>query len=237
MDPFPHACVDCHIDYPEMKLDARFGTMMAQWNEQVPPELLAKAGIALPKGGAAAKGAVAPKGGVAAKRAGKPALEVVRQAGGLGGIALAAGAHGDFGVEARHASLQGVGDADGGAGLQRREAQAAGADRSARLREQAERAAAFAERSRLARELHDSVTQSLYSVTLYAQAIADLLSDGQASSARQTLRELQDTAQEALREMREAGWSVVICTAPPAKEVLAGEKYLWVERRLGTAEL
>ncbi len=50
VDPFPHACVDCHIDYPEMKLDARFGTMMAQWNQQVPPELLAKAQASAPKG-------------------------------------------------------------------------------------------------------------------------------------------------------------------------------------------
>ena len=38
------------------------------------------------------------------------------------------------------------------------------------LREQAEQSAAMAERNRLARELHDSVTQSLYSVILYAES-------------------------------------------------------------------
>jgi signal transduction histidine kinase/putative methionine-R-sulfoxide reductase with GAF domain len=80
--------------------------------------------------------------------------------------------------------------------------QAALAIESARLREQAERAAAFAERSRLARELHDSVTQSLYSVTLYAEAAARLLTSGQHLAAADHLRELRDTAQEALREMR-----------------------------------
>ena len=50
--------------------------------------------------------------------------------------------------------------------------QAAMAIENARLRAQAEQTAAFAERNRLARELHDSVTQSLYSVTLYAEAAA-----------------------------------------------------------------
>ena len=39
-----------------------------------------------------------------------------------------------------------------------------------RERKQAQQMATTAERSRLARELHDSVTQSLYSVALFAQA-------------------------------------------------------------------
>jgi signal transduction histidine kinase len=43
---------------------------------------------------------------------------------------------------------------------------------NARLYDQAGQAAAISERHRLARELHDSVTQSLYSVTLYAEAAA-----------------------------------------------------------------
>jgi PAS domain S-box-containing protein len=73
---------------------------------------------------------------------------------------------------------------------------------NAKLREQAEQAAAIAERSRLARELHDSVTQSLYSVTMYAEAAARLLTTGQESVATEYLRDARDTAQEALREMR-----------------------------------
>jgi PAS domain S-box-containing protein len=80
--------------------------------------------------------------------------------------------------------------------------QAALAIETARLREQAEEAAALAERSRLARELHDSVTQSLYSVTLYAEAAARVLTEGNHQTAADYLRELRDTAQEALREMR-----------------------------------
>jgi signal transduction histidine kinase len=80
--------------------------------------------------------------------------------------------------------------------------QAALAIESARLREQAGLSAALAERSRLARELHDSVTQSLYSVALYGEAAARMLTDGKNTEAASLLRELSQTAQEALREMR-----------------------------------
>lgn len=73
---------------------------------------------------------------------------------------------------------------------------------NARLYDRAEQAAALAERTRLARELHDSVTQSLYSVTMYAEAAAILLTNSKHQAAAQHLRELRDTAQEALREMR-----------------------------------
>jgi len=85
---------------------------------------------------------------------------------------------------------------------------------NARLYEQAEQAAALAERNRLARELHDSVTQSLYSVTLYAEAAARLLTAGQHIEAADHLRELRDTAQEALREMR----LLIFELRPPALE-------------------
>jgi PAS domain S-box-containing protein len=80
--------------------------------------------------------------------------------------------------------------------------QAALAIENARLREQAEEAAAIEERGRLARELHDSVTQSLYSVTMYAEAAARLMTAGQETSAAEYLRDARNTAQEALREMR-----------------------------------
>jgi signal transduction histidine kinase len=79
--------------------------------------------------------------------------------------------------------------------------QAALAVENARLRGQAEEAAAMEERGRLARELHDSVTQSLYSVTMYAEAAARLMPPGHEAAA-QHLRDARDTAQEALREMR-----------------------------------
>jgi signal transduction histidine kinase len=64
------------------------------------------------------------------------------------------------------------------------------------------RLAVMEERQRLARELHDSVTQSLYSITLYAEAAARYLTAGESLEAADHMREVRDTAQEALREMR-----------------------------------
>ena len=80
--------------------------------------------------------------------------------------------------------------------------QAALAVENALLRQQSAQAAILSERTRLARELHDSVTQLLYSVNLYADAAAEQLEAGETQTAEGHLRELRDTAQEALREMR-----------------------------------
>jgi len=74
--------------------------------------------------------------------------------------------------------------------------------KNARLYDRAQQMAALEERNRLAQELHDSVTQSLYSLTLYAEAAARLLEAGQPKKAAGQLRELGDTAREALQEMR-----------------------------------
>jgi signal transduction histidine kinase len=80
--------------------------------------------------------------------------------------------------------------------------QAAMAIEHARLQQQAEQLAVLAERQRLARELHDSVTQSLYSVTLYANAAALALAAGKGDVTASYLQELQETAQEGMRDMR-----------------------------------
>ena len=80
--------------------------------------------------------------------------------------------------------------------------QAAMAIEHARLQQQAEQLAVLAERQRLARELHDSVTQSLYSVTLYANAAALALAAGKDAVTAGYLQELQETAQEGMRDMR-----------------------------------
>ena len=80
--------------------------------------------------------------------------------------------------------------------------QAAMAIEHARLQQQAEQLAVLAERQRLARELHDSVTQSLYSVTLYANAAVLALAAGKHAVTAGYLQELQETAQEGMRDMR-----------------------------------
>lgn len=73
---------------------------------------------------------------------------------------------------------------------------------NARLYEQAQQLAVVKERNRLARDLHDSVTQALYGVMLYAEAAARQLSSGEAGMTSEHLLEIRGTAQEALREMR-----------------------------------
>jgi signal transduction histidine kinase len=73
---------------------------------------------------------------------------------------------------------------------------------NARLYEQAQQLAVVSERNRLARDLHDSVMQALYGVTLYAEAAARQLASGDDDLAAGHLREIRNTTQEALREMR-----------------------------------
>ncbi len=73
---------------------------------------------------------------------------------------------------------------------------------NARLRRQAERLLVVQERNRLARELHDSVTQSLYSVTLFAEAgRRTALADKNEETAGY-FTQIGETGQQALKEMR-----------------------------------
>ncbi len=71
-----------------------------------------------------------------------------------------------------------------------------------RIAQMVAKAAVTEERQRLARDLHDSVTQALYSQTLYAEAATRQLARGNTDRAAQHLRQLKDNAQQALREMR-----------------------------------
>ena len=67
---------------------------------------------------------------------------------------------------------------------------------------QAEELATAKERNRLARELHDSVAQTLYGLTLQAEAAARELNNGQTDKAAEQLREIRDSAQQSLQETR-----------------------------------
>jgi signal transduction histidine kinase len=80
--------------------------------------------------------------------------------------------------------------------------QAAVAIEHAQLYQQAEKLVVLEERQRLARELHDSVTQSIYSINLYAEATRMALSAGKTGVAAENLRELRSLAREALLDMR-----------------------------------
>ena len=67
---------------------------------------------------------------------------------------------------------------------------------------QAEELATAKERNRLARELHDSVAQTLYGLTLQAEAAARELKTGRTDKAAEQLREIRDSAQQSLQETR-----------------------------------
>lgn len=73
---------------------------------------------------------------------------------------------------------------------------------NARLYDQARHLAVLDERQRLSRELHDSVTQSLYGISLYAQAARGNINAGQVEQAGAYLEDIQNTAQESLADMR-----------------------------------
>lgn len=80
--------------------------------------------------------------------------------------------------------------------------QVAVAVENARLFAEAQGKAVLEERQRLARELHDSVSQAIYGVTLYTKAASRLLASGESLTAAMYIDEISTIAREALQEMR-----------------------------------
>ena len=80
-------------------------------------------------------------------------------------------------------------------------AHAAVAIENARLFERSRELSIIEERNRLARELHDSVTQILFSIALTAEAALASV-DGDTGAAKQQLAGLRDLARGAVQEMR-----------------------------------
>lgn len=73
------------------------------------------------------------------------------------------------------------------------------------LTEQEKEMALAQERNRLARDLHDSVNQLLFSVTLTARAGTEITEE---QDIKETFREIQQLTQEALTEMRALIWQL-----------------------------
>jgi signal transduction histidine kinase len=121
---------------------------------------------------------------------------------------------------------------------------------NARLRAEARQSAVAAERSRLARDLHDSVTQTLYSIMLYAEATNLAMQSGKQDVSAKNLLELRNMAHEAMLDMRmlifelhppvleEAGLAAALQARLAAVEARAGletEVQVVGERRLPLA--
>lgn len=73
------------------------------------------------------------------------------------------------------------------------------------LTKQEQEMALVQERNRLARDLHDSVNQLLFSVTLTARGGSEM---SEQSDVKETFREIQHLTQEALTEMRALIWQL-----------------------------
>jgi signal transduction histidine kinase len=82
-----------------------------------------------------------------------------------------------------------------------------------RLYERSRELSIVEERNRLARELHDSVTQKLFGVTLTAESAATVI-ERDPKEARQQLQRLQQLAREAMEELR----SLIFELRPPEVE-------------------
>lgn len=73
---------------------------------------------------------------------------------------------------------------------------------NARLYDRSRTLAILEERTRLARELHDSTTQALYSIVLFAGAAYNVVEAQQQDAALRHLARIETTAEQALKEMR-----------------------------------
>lgn len=73
---------------------------------------------------------------------------------------------------------------------------------SIELRQQARQTAVLAERERIARDLHDVVTQSIYSLINFAEAARESAIAGDMAEVQRTAQSIMQTAQQALGEMR-----------------------------------
>jgi signal transduction histidine kinase len=82
---------------------------------------------------------------------------------------------------------------------------------NARLYERSRELSVVEERTRVARELHDSVTQNLFGVVLAAEAAATLL-DRDTDGARAQIERVQDLARAGMEELR----SLIFELRPPA---------------------
>jgi signal transduction histidine kinase len=115
-------------------------------------------------------------------------------------------------------------------------AHAAIAIENARLYEQSRELSIVEERNRLARELHDSVTQKLFGLVLSAEAAVMLL-ERDADEAKEEVRRLQALAQEALDELRSLVFELRPASIEDEGLATALRKHVDVLRRVERREI
>ncbi len=95
-----------------------------------------------------------------------------------------------------------------------------------RLSEAADQAIIAGEASHLARTLHDSVTQHLYDMTLYAETIARLLDNDETTQAANYVQSMHAAALEALHE-RESLWCMAVKWPPSCRSSCSRSSTWW----------
>lgn len=106
---------------------------------------------------------------------------------------------------------------------------------NALLRKQNEEVTLMEERNRVARELHDAVTQSLYSATLITKGAYQIAIEHQNTQLITYLKELGDISQQALKEMRQLIYELRPSTlATDGLEQALQKRLVFVERHAGT---
>lgn len=107
---------------------------------------------------------------------------------------------------------------------------------NARLHERSRELSVIEERNRLARDLHDSVTQTLFSLSLTAEATAELV-DRDPNGARENAHKVSELARDVLHEMRD----LVFELRPPALEadglVSTLRKHIGLMRRVSGVDV
>jgi signal transduction histidine kinase len=108
-------------------------------------------------------------------------------------------------------------------------------------RDEAGRSAVLEERHRLARDLHDAISQSLYGVMLFARASRDAQEAADWGKLQDGLKEIEDNSLQALKEMRLLLYQLrPMMTEHDSLQVALDRRFGQVERRMGitaTADL
>ena len=104
-----------------------------------------------------------------------------------------------------------------------------------RLREQAAREATLTERQRLAQDLHDVITQTLYGLTLMARTSREALREGNMQTLSESLEGIEENALVAQRDMRVLLYQLGPLALPTQDGlgVVLKDRLRRVERRLG----
>jgi signal transduction histidine kinase len=97
---------------------------------------------------------------------------------------------------------------------------------NAELYEQSKLVAVMEERTRLAREIHDGISQTLGALQLKASQLEALLSEERFDESRGHLTDLQDMISRAYRDLREAMFGLRAAVEPGTELVTALREYL-----------